>query len=90
MVSVLEFTLHADKQGRIMLPSKWRKDAGIRPSTELRAVVDESGVLILETREQALRRARALVRKYVAEGVRLSDELVAERRREAAREAGRS
>ena len=49
MVNMPAFTLRADKQGRIMLPSKWKKDAGIRSSTELRAVVDESGALILET-----------------------------------------
>ena len=81
-----EFTLHADNQGRIMLPSQWRRLAGVGPSTELRAVVTEEGSLRLETREQALRRARALVRKYIPAGVRLSDELIEDRRREAARE----
>ena len=43
----------------------------------------EEGSLVLETREQGLRRARALVRKYIPEGVSLSDELIAERRLEA-------
>lgn len=70
-----------------MLPSRWRKEAGVSPETELLAVVTESGALMLETREQGLRRARALVRKYIPEGVILSDELIADRRREAAREA---
>lgn len=41
---------------------------------------------MIETREQGLRRARALVRKYIPEGVRLSDELIVERRVEAERE----
>ena len=41
----------------------------------------------VETREQGLRRARALLRKYIPEGVSLSEELIAERRGEAAREA---
>jgi hypothetical protein len=47
----------------------------------------EEGSQVLETREQGLRRARALVRKYIPEGVKLSDELAAERRAEAARES---
>jgi len=73
-----------------MLPSSWRKREGICPSTELFVAVTEEGGLILETREQGLRRARALVRKYIPEGVNLSDELIAERRAEAANEARKS
>lgn len=57
---------------------------GVRPSTDLCAIVTHEGALILETREQGLRRAQALVRKYIPEGVNLSDELIAERRAEAA------
>jgi hypothetical protein len=51
--------------------------------------VTEEGALVVETREQGLRRARALLRKYIPEGVNLSDELIAERRAEAARESKR-
>jgi bifunctional DNA-binding transcriptional regulator/antitoxin component of YhaV-PrlF toxin-antitoxin module len=82
-------TLKIDNQGRVMLPSWWRKDAGVGPSTELLVAVDESGALVLETRAQGLRRARALVRKYIPANRVLSDELVRERRKEAAREEGR-
>jgi hypothetical protein len=70
-----------------MLPAWWRKKEGVDPSTELCVVVTEQGSLVVETREQGLRRARALMRKYIPEGVSLSDELIAERRTEAAREA---
>ena len=66
-----------------MLPSWWRKKEGIGPSSELCVALNEAGSLVIETREQGLRRARALVRKYVPEGARLSDELIAERRAEA-------
>ncbi len=69
-----------------MLPSWWRKKAGAGASAELRAVVTEDGSLLLETREQGLRRAKALVRKYVPEGLSLSKELIADRRTEAARD----
>ena len=73
-----------------MLPSWWRKKEGVGPSTELCVAVTEEGALVVETREHGLRRARALLRKYVPEEVNLSAELIADRRLEAARESGQS
>jgi len=70
-----------------MLPAWWRRKEGVDSSTELCVALTEEGALVVETREQGLRRARALLRKYIPEGVNLSDELIAERRAEAAREA---
>jgi bifunctional DNA-binding transcriptional regulator/antitoxin component of YhaV-PrlF toxin-antitoxin module len=89
MEDMEQFTLRVDNQGRVLLPSWWRKRAGVDPSTELCAAVTEDGGLVLETREQGLRRARGLLRKYIPEGAHLSDELIAERRAEAARESKR-
>ena len=89
LVNMEHFTLHIDNQGRIMLPTWWRRKEGVGPSTELCVAVTEEGALLVETREQGLRRARALLRKYIPEGVNLSDELIAERRAEAARESDR-
>lgn len=88
-MNVDQFTLRIDNQGRVMLPSWWRKKEGVNPSTELCVAVTEEGALIVETREQGLRRARTLLRRYIPEGVNLSDELIAERRAEAARESER-
>ncbi len=82
------FTLHVDNQGRVMLPAWWRKREGVNPSTDLCVAVTEEGALVLETREQGLRRAKAILRKHIPEGVSLSDELIAERRAEAERESG--
>ena len=87
LVDMDQFTLKIDNQGRVMLPAWWRKREGVGPSTELCVAVTEEGALVVETREQGLRRARALLRKYIPEGVNLSDELIAERRAEAARES---
>jgi antitoxin PrlF len=81
------FTLHTDNQGRVILPAWWRKQEGVDPSTELCVAVTDQGALVVETREQGLRRARALMRKYIPEGVNLSDELIAERRVEALNES---
>ena len=81
-----QFTLKVDSQGRVMLPAWWRKREQVDSSTDLCVAVTEGGALVVETREQGLRRARALVRKYIPEGIKLSDELIAERRAEAERE----
>jgi hypothetical protein len=43
----------------------------------------------VETRDQGLRRAQALVCEYISEGVKLSEELIAERRAEALLETRR-
>jgi bifunctional DNA-binding transcriptional regulator/antitoxin component of YhaV-PrlF toxin-antitoxin module len=84
LVNWESLTLHVDNQGRVTLPAWWRRKEGVGPSTELCVAVTEEGALVVETREQGLRRARALLRKYIPEGVNLSDELVAERRAEGA------
>jgi hypothetical protein len=46
----------------------------------------DDGELRLATRREAIKRAQRLLRQYVPEGVSLVDELIAERRREAALE----
>ena len=89
MVDMGEFTLRIDNQWRVTLPAWWRKQQQVGPASELYAAVNEDGGLVIETREQGVRRARALVRRYIPEDVVLSDELIAERRREAERERDR-
>ncbi len=49
-----------------------------------RILTVEKNDLRVLTPQEAIRRAQALVRKYVQEGRRLSDELIADRRRESA------
>ena len=68
------------------MPSFWRKKQQVRATTELCVTINESGGLVIETREQGLRRAQALVRRYIPEGVRLSEEIIADHRAEATRE----
>lgn len=46
----------------------------------------DDGELRVRSVPKALERARAILRRYVPEGVGLADELIAERRREAERE----
>ena len=74
--------------GRVVIPAAYRKALGVRPGDHLLLVL-EGGQVRLLTPEEAIRSAQALVRRHVRKGRRLSEELLAERRREAARESRR-
>ena len=67
--------------GRLVIPAEYRKALGVEAGDELVLVLEE-GSLRVTTPREAIRRAQALVRSYVPEGRSLSDELIAERRRE--------
>jgi AbrB family looped-hinge helix DNA binding protein len=78
-------TAHVSENGRIVIPAAYRKAMGLKGGAVVTIRMDEDG-LHIQSRAQAIKRAQAMVRKYVPEGVSLVDELIAERRREAKRE----
>lgn len=71
--------------GRIVIPAEFRRALGLDVGDEVILDLAE-GQLTLLTPQQAVKRAQELVRRYVPRGRRLADELIAERRTEAARE----
>ena len=71
--------------GRIVVPAAYREAIGLREGDDVQVRIEGDEVRIL-SRAAAIRRAQDLVAKYVPPGVSLVDELIAERRREAARE----
>lgn len=71
--------------GRIVLPAEFRRDLGVDVGDEVRLMWEDGEVRIF-TLDHAIMRAQQLVRRYVPEGTSLVDELIAERRAEAARE----
>lgn len=73
------------KGGRLVIPAAYRKALGIVPGDELIVILEEGELRIL-TPLQAVRRAQAMVRRYVPEGTPLVDELLTDRREESARE----
>ncbi len=71
--------------GRVVIPAVMRAALGVQGGDTVLLRFDDGELRILTPR-QAIRRAQELVRQYVPEGVSLADELIAERRLEAARE----
>ncbi|WP_242121864.1 AbrB/MazE/SpoVT family DNA-binding domain-containing protein [Sphingomonas lacusdianchii] len=71
--------------GKLVIPAAMRRELGITTGDTVLVDVDD-GELRVRSVPKALERARAILRKYVPEGVGLADELIAERRREAERE----
>jgi AbrB family looped-hinge helix DNA binding protein len=71
--------------GRIVIPAALRDKLGVKPGDTIWLEEDEGTVRISTVRE-AIRRAQELVARYAPGDRSLADELIAERREEAARE----
>jgi AbrB family looped-hinge helix DNA binding protein len=71
--------------GRIVIPAKLREKLGVKPGDTV--WLEEDGEqLRITTVRQAIRRMQDLVAQYAPGDRSLADELIAERREEAARE----
>ena len=68
--------------GRIVVPSAFRKALGIRPGDILIMVLENDELRIMAPR-RSIERARDMVRRNFPDDIRLSDELLEDRRREA-------
>jgi AbrB family looped-hinge helix DNA binding protein len=77
--------LRLGPDGRVVIPAAFREALGLSEGDTLIASIDD-GELNLLTRRAAVRRAQAIVRQFVPEGVSLVDELIEDRRREVERE----
>ncbi len=77
-------TAKIDQRGRVVIPAKFRKQLGWRRGDEV-ILRMEDGRLALFTREQALKRLQKYVCDLVPPEVSLSEELIRDRRLEAAR-----
>lgn len=72
-------------EGRVVIPAAFRESLGLSEGDTLIASMID-GELRLLTVQAAMRRAQAIIRKFVPQGVSLVDELLEDRRREVARE----
>lgn len=74
-----------DKHGAVVLPESFRGALGLSAGDDVQIRLTADGVQVLG-REAALRALQSDVRRFIPEGVSLVDELISERRAEAARE----
>jgi AbrB family looped-hinge helix DNA binding protein len=74
------------ENGRMVLPAEVRRAIGLDGAGQLRIEVTEDGAHIT-TRRQALLRARAGIQSLVPASRSLSEELIADRRREVEHDA---
>ena len=78
-------TLSVNDQGRVTIPAQMRQELGLRPGSSVVAYI-EDGRLILEDRAHLAARIQAEAAATRAHSDSVVDELIAERRSEAARE----
>lgn len=84
-----QFAVRIEKSGRILIPAEIRRKLKlVGGESEILLNVDETGLIRVTTREQALERIRSAMRGRLPVGVSLADELLADRKREAAKEGG--
>ncbi len=70
--------------GRLVIPAAYRKALGLKPGDEVLLELEDGELRVVSTR-QAIARAQTLLRRYIPRGRSLSEELIKERREEAAR-----
>ncbi len=73
-------------RGRLVLPAAVRKRLGWRSGDRLIVILEDSGEIRLASLRQQMQRCAGMFRNLAKPGVSLSEELLADRRREAARE----
>ncbi len=73
------------KGGRILIPAEFRKELGIQEGDKVVLRINDGQLQVL-TQKAAIKAAQAVVRQYVKEGESLADELIRERRQQAALE----
>ena len=78
-------TVEISAGGRLVIPAAMRAALGMKIGDRVTLQL-EANELHIYTFQEGLRRMRAIVRQFVPEGVSLVDELIADRRREAAEE----
>ncbi|MCL2646228.1 MAG: AbrB/MazE/SpoVT family DNA-binding domain-containing protein [Phycisphaerales bacterium] len=81
----IQASLRIAEGGRIVIPANIRSQLKLEVGTEVVMTVKDGQAILMskkEARRQACERMREFVRRHVPAGVSLSEELMAERKRE--------
>lgn len=74
-----------NENGRLVIPAAIRKALDLLPGDEVVLAVEDDALRIVNPK-RAVREAQDLIRRYIPEGEKLSEQLIAQRRVEADRE----
>jgi len=85
MSQELRTTLRVADGGRIVIPADVRERLDMEVGTDLVMIVEDDHATLMNAKA-ARRKARERVRRYVSPDVSLSEELMAERKKESERE----
>ena len=77
------FHTRIEADGRIQLPRQVLEQLDFEAGQDVALEVEDKSLRVSLSAAERIKRAQALVRKYVPEGVSLVDELIEDRRREA-------
>jgi len=83
--TMIEARVKINENGRVVIPAPFRKALGIRGGDEVVLRMEENE-LRMTTLRNRVARAQARIGRYLGEGARLSEELIAERRAASRRE----
>ncbi len=77
------FHTRIEANGKIQLPPQVLEQLDFEAGQDVELKVEKKSLRVSLTRAERLKRAQALVRKYIPEGVSVVDEFIEDRRREA-------
>jgi AbrB family looped-hinge helix DNA binding protein len=80
------YKARVDGTGRVLIPAEIRKRAGMKPGAMVTITEGPSGRIVLEPALGILREAQEYFQRLAPASMLWSDELIAERRKEARRE----
>jgi AbrB family looped-hinge helix DNA binding protein len=84
--ATVRYKARVDGAGRVLIPAEIRKRAGMKPGATVTITAGPSGRIVLEPALAFLREAQEYFQSLAPASVLWSDELIAERRKEARRE----
>lgn len=84
-MQMLEFKTKVGQNGRILIPAECRQAMNLSVGDEITILV-EDGEATFFTLQHAVTRAQTIMKKYLTKGETLSEELIANRRKEAKNE----
>jgi AbrB family looped-hinge helix DNA binding protein len=86
LASIPVYHVAVADRGRLVLPLEIRQKLNIRDGDRVSLTLEDDGSVVLQTVDVAIRRLRGMFKHLAKPGKLASDELIAERRREARRE----